>query len=60
MLCLFALSACAGRQVKDSPAKPIQPPPAEVMQPLPAPGYFRQKLDDILKRGQTLDPTSTP
>jgi hypothetical protein len=58
-LSLASLSGCAGiPQVPDCP-KPL-PAPAEFLKPLPPPGYFRQRGEEILKRGQTSAPSFAP
>ena len=56
LLLIAVLSGCA------SAPQPRQPgtPPKELMVPPPPPGAMTDRLEAILKRGQTSEPTSTP
>ena len=56
VLLIALLSGCA------SAPQPRQPgtPPSELMVPPPPPGAMSERLEEILKRGQTSEPTSTP
>lgn len=53
VLLLLSLSGCASNA-------PLCPPlGADLAQPYPPPGYFRQQMEAIIKKGQTLPPTSS-
>ena len=53
-LSLCALSGCALPPVQVTCVMPK--PPAELMQELPAPGSFTDRLDRILEQGSTASP----
>ena len=56
-LSLVLLCGCVSRPVLQDCPKPI-PAPAEFLQPLPEPGWFSRRLEEILAQTSDTSPTS--